>query len=583
MSPPVIQVIPGRPWPIDAVTQKFAWLGRTSSGKTFACKRFVEQMLKASAQVLVVDTVGVWHGLRQGARGFDIPVLGGLYGDIPLEPSAGALVAEVAVSSGSSLVLDTSQMNDAERARFMTALGQRLFELKKASPGAMHIVLDEGQDSVPQNPLPNENMMLHEWVRIWKQGRAFGMGLSVVSQRPQEISKKALNQVEVVLAFQITGAHERKALEYWLSDKGIDTKLAQTLPQLEVGVPYVWSPQWLKIAEVTKRVLPIESADTSQTPKVGDAPRAPQAMKPIDLTALEKSMAEMVEKVKESDPSLLRKRIKELEAQLEGRASPDTERLQQLLATIAARDEELSGCLDGAIASVESIGATLDTLGGAAKTLVAVLRRCKQAPLAPLDLPKRKGLALPKADEQVPRRVKPPRMHAEAVESTRVARKLTEPPPAVEGLPAGEAAVLIGVFQYGDRGVSKTTLTVMTGYRSGYIDQCLVKLVAKSLVERLGPGRVVITTEGRNLVPRGTKPYPRGKKLIEYLVQTLPEGEGAVLAAIAKSKTAIVRVKDLGLSYKPGYIDQCLVKLVARRALQRCGPGQVQVHPEVYA
>ncbi len=253
--------------PLDAVTQKIAWLGRTGSGKTFASKRMVEQMLHAGAQVVILDGSGGWAGLRLGPKAFKIPVLGGLYGDIPLEPTGGALVADVIVDRGTSMVLDVSQMLDAERTRFATAFAQRFFQRKKADPGAVHLVLEECQDYVPENQQRGEEQMLHEFQRLAKQGRTHGIGISFISQRPQEISKKALNQVECVFAFQMTGPHERKALQYWLSDKGFEGKLADILPTLEVGAPHVWSPQWLKISKIV-HILPIESADTSQTPKV---------------------------------------------------------------------------------------------------------------------------------------------------------------------------------------------------------------------------------------------------------------------------------------------------------------------------
>lgn len=41
--------------PLDAVTQKIAWFGRTGSGKTFACKRLVEQMLEQHDYIVVED------------------------------------------------------------------------------------------------------------------------------------------------------------------------------------------------------------------------------------------------------------------------------------------------------------------------------------------------------------------------------------------------------------------------------------------------------------------------------------------------------------------------------------------------
>ncbi len=580
-----LKVIPGHDWPIDAVTQKFAWLGRTGSGKSFGCKRFVEQMLKAGAQVLIVDTVGVWHGLRQGDHGFSIPVLGGLYGDIPLEPTAGELVAEVAVASGSSMVLDVSQMNDMQRARFLEPLGRRLFELKKASPGAMHIVLDEGQDAVPQNPLPNENMMLHEWVRIGKQGRAFGMGLSIVSQRPQEISKKALNQVECVLAFQLTGAHERKALEYWLSDKGIDTKLAQTLPGLEVGVPYVWSPQWLKIAAVTKRVLPIESADTSQTPKVGDGPRARREMKPIDLSALQQSMAIMVEQVKESDPVLLKKRVKELEAQLAKQAPVADPRFDEWLSLVRERDQELASLHDEAIAATTSMGESLDLLAGASKTLTAVLRRCKQTPVAPPETKTPRRALEPSTDKAPPARLFRGKPDASPEQALAPKRQHASDDLSRVPLPEGESAILKSALEYGERGIVGATIQIITGYSKSYVRKCVVSLVAQGYVVREGPGRIRIAASGKQLLaPLKLKPYPKGQKLIEHLIGTLPEGESKILKLVSGTKGPLpTKTIVTTTGYAPSYCRKCVVSLVGRRVLSRPSAGLVQVSAEVFS
>ena len=310
--PTILRMAKDLDLPLDAVTQKIAWLGRTGSGKTFASKRMVEQMLRARAQVVILDGAGVWPGLRLGPKSFDVPVLGGLYGDIPLEPTAGALVADVIVDSGTSIVLDVSQMIDADRTRFATAFAGRFFQRKKAAPGAVHLVLEECQDYVPENQARGEERMLHEFVRIAKQGRSFGIGVSFISQRPQEISKKALNQAECVFAFQMTGPQERKALEYWLSDKGFEGKLASILPTLAIGSPHVWSPQWLKISRVVK-ILPIDSLDTSKTPKVGEKAFAQKKLAPIDLKGLSAAMAETLERAKADDPTLLKKRIVELE------------------------------------------------------------------------------------------------------------------------------------------------------------------------------------------------------------------------------------------------------------------------------
>ena len=56
-----------RSLPIEAVTQKFAFLGQSGSGKTYGAGKFVEGLLEAGAQVVILDRVGIWYGLRSGA------------------------------------------------------------------------------------------------------------------------------------------------------------------------------------------------------------------------------------------------------------------------------------------------------------------------------------------------------------------------------------------------------------------------------------------------------------------------------------------------------------------------------------
>jgi hypothetical protein len=56
-----------------AVTQKYSFLGRTGSGKTYAATKLAELMLEARAQVVALDPVGVWPFLRIGPEPFSHP------------------------------------------------------------------------------------------------------------------------------------------------------------------------------------------------------------------------------------------------------------------------------------------------------------------------------------------------------------------------------------------------------------------------------------------------------------------------------------------------------------------------------
>lgn len=540
-----LSVVEGLAFPIEAVTQKFAWIGRTGSGKTYGLKRFVEQMLYQEVQVVVLDTVGVWNGLRLGEKGFAIPVLGGLYGDIPLDAAAGALVAEVTVEHGSSLVLDTSKMTDGQRAKFCEAFGRRLFELKKSAPGAMHIVLDEGQDIVPQNPNEGEKMMLHEWVRISKQGRAFGIGTSISTQRPQEVNKKALNQVECVMAFQLTGPHERKALQYWMADRGVDTRLSEILPTLEVGEPFVWSPQWLKVSQ-RSRVLPIDSEDTSRTPTVGEKRAASGVMRPIDLSQLSARMDSMIRDAKQNDPKVLRARIQELESGgTQTVSAPCAEAL--MLLQVMLSESKMHGAL-GATTRLSEVLMQAQALQQEAVQLMGALSQKQQHWRQLTERLEQLNKLLtnkPTTSASPPREVvNPAGVPARNIKRVRL----------FDQLPSGAQEVMKAAYQYGELGAPTGAIHMMTGHASRTVTNYLTLLAnheAGALIERRGD-RVVCTELGRACVPEGTVPFPTGMALVEHLRQVLQGSIFAVLKFIAGNHPEPVSIPriaaHLGLS-----------------------------------
>lgn len=311
--------------PIDAATQTFAFIARKGAGKTYTAGKLVELLLEAHVQVVVLDTVGNWYGLRLGAdgksAGFAVPVLGGLRGDIPLDPASGALIADTAVDTGQSMVLDVSQWSKADRQRFAAAFGERLWLKKKGEhhPTPLHLVIEESQLIVPQDVRGDTARMVGVYEEIIRLGRNYGIGVSMITQRPQSVNKEVLNQTECLFVGQINGAQERDALKKWVTHQGADVNLVDELPGLKVGTFYCWSPQWLGILQKVQ-VLAKRTFDGSATPKVGDR-TVRRELKPLDLTELEQRMAATIEKAKADDPKALRaqlaakdKRISELES-----------------------------------------------------------------------------------------------------------------------------------------------------------------------------------------------------------------------------------------------------------------------------
>jgi hypothetical protein len=314
--------------PSDVVTQKLAFLGRTGSGKSYGATKLCELMLDAGAQVIALDPVGVWYGLRlsaDGSRGFAVPVFGGEHGDVPLEPKSGALIADIIVDRQISAVLDLSHFILAEQRRFSADFARQLFQRKKTSRSAIHIFLEEAQEFVPQQARGEIAMMLGMFERLIKLGRNYGIGASLISQRPQAVNKDVLNQTECLFAFQMTAPHERKAIEAWVTDKGLEGDIKAILPKLRVGEAHVWSPQWLQISE-TIRILPKKTLDASSTPKMGAKPIKTKELSPVDVDEIRTAMREIVQRAEENDPKALRKQIAELQREVTRlkQAKPDT-------------------------------------------------------------------------------------------------------------------------------------------------------------------------------------------------------------------------------------------------------------------
>lgn len=302
--------------PIDAATQTFAFIARKGAGKTYAAGKLAECLIDAQVQVVILDSVGNWWGLRLDADGksaaYDIPVIGGLRGDIPLEATGGHLIADIITDTGRSLIVDISQFNKADRQRFATAFGEQLWKSKKAErhPSPVHLIIEESQLIVPEMVRGDSAKMVGIYEEIIRLGRNYGIGVSMITQRPQSVNKEVLNMTECLLVLQVNGAHERKSLKDWITYHGAEKGLVDELPTLPVGTAYVWSPQWLGILQKVK-IGQKKTFDASATPKVGSH-QVRRDLKPLNLDDLKERMQATIERTKADDPKELKKQIAEL-------------------------------------------------------------------------------------------------------------------------------------------------------------------------------------------------------------------------------------------------------------------------------
>lgn len=373
--------------PLDAVTQKIAVLGTSGSGKSYCMTKLAEQMLDAKAQAVIIDPKAEAWGLRLKADGktpaYDIPVLGGEHGDAPLRADMGARVAELIVANDYSCVLDVSEFIPQEWAQFCYEFATRLLQLKKQKKSAMCLMIDEAHDFIPQNPdekgwVPK---MLGAMQRIQKLGRALGIGMVLSSQRPQDVSKKALNLCELWINFQLVGTHERDATVKTIGerDREASKDLDALLPTLEIGHAYVWSPRWLKVKGVY-HVLQKTTFDSSATPEVGAKPVEPRKLSPVDLKALQEDLREVIEEAKQNDPKELKRQVADLKRELGVR---DRQLAERQAATVQAEPETVEvpvlnkddlDRLDAIIGRAEKVIAQFNGFGDALRESADAIR-----------------------------------------------------------------------------------------------------------------------------------------------------------------------------------------------------------------
>jgi Mn-dependent DtxR family transcriptional regulator len=305
----------------EAVTQKYGFIGRSGSGKSYAAMKLAELFLEDGAQIIALDWVGIWWSLRLAADGkapgFEhVYIFGGEHADVDLRPESGALMADLVVDKHISVVLDVMHFRKAERTRFATAFAERFFHRKKTARTACHLFIEEAQAYLPQMVRGDEARMVGVFEDIGKVGRNYGIGNSLISQRPQAINKDVLNQVEVLFAFQTNGPQERKTIAGWTAENtDAGAAMVQELPKLKVGHALVWSPQWLRVAKpvhITERI----TYDASSTPGQKAKSIRPNTLAKADLEQLGEQITATIEKAKAEDPLELRKQIAELRKQL---------------------------------------------------------------------------------------------------------------------------------------------------------------------------------------------------------------------------------------------------------------------------
>lgn len=325
-----LRISPDLALPPDVVTSTLVVYGGKGMGKTNLGSVLIEELTKAGLRWCLLDPMGVSWGLRHSADGkgpgVECVILGGAHGDIPIEPTGGAIVADLVIDEGVNTIIDFSRKANGqmwtagERVRFVTDYARRLFErqgelLDGRRREPIMQLLDEAARYIPQQ-IPAGNLDLAKCVGAWEQiceeGRNIGLGVAFLTQRSARMNKSVSELADVMFAFRTIGPNSLDAVMDWLGEhveRARVRELSAQVRELDVGHALVVSPGWLRVEKIA-HIRHRETFDSSATPKAGQSARkiTGQGAKP-DLARYQQRMAATIEKVKADDPKELRKEI----------------------------------------------------------------------------------------------------------------------------------------------------------------------------------------------------------------------------------------------------------------------------------
>lgn len=515
--------------PQGAINQHVAIVGKTGSGKTFAAKGIVEDLLAAGERCCIIDPTGAWWGLRASADGkkdgYPVVVFGGEHADVQITEGAGASLGQLIAKQPFSCVIDLSGFGVGEARRFMTAFLGELYQHVK-SP--LHLVVDEADEFAPQRIPPDGTTLFNRIDRIVRRGRSRGFRVMMISQRPAVLNKDVLSQVATLIAMKLTAPQDRLALGAWIegqADKREGKALLDGLPNLKIGEGWVWWPEG-ELLEKTK-FRAIRTFDSSRTPGPGERAATPQHMAAIDLAGIRASLATAEEDRKANDPAELKKQIAELQRQLRQSGKPAVDQTaidqayQKGAASEKARADRAISVIGGHI--TQAIRAQ-QHIANAEREVIDWLQQ------APKDLPIYGARNLPSPASLRP---KPSTGAGDT--------KLGSP----------ERKILIALAQHGES--DKNRLAILTGYSAngGAFNNPLGKLRTAGYIEKGWPAR--ITDDGMKALG-DFDPLPTGQALIDHWLGSLGTPEQKILRPLIEAWPSGMDKESLAAAagYEPG-------------------------------
>jgi uncharacterized protein len=542
----------------EAQTQTMVVYGGKGMGKTNFGAVLAEELARCGLRFSWIDPVGVAWGLKHShdgrGPGVEVLILGGVHGDIPINPQAGAIVADLVVDEDVSVIIDISRHPDGrmwgagEKIRFVRDYCVRLFERQGEERRPIMQIIDEAGRFVPQQ-MPKGAIDIAECVGAIEQlvelGRNVGAGVALITQRSARMNKSVSELAELMVAFRTVGPRSIDAIVDWFGEhvpRDQQRDLIEQLRKLDRGTALIVSPGWLDV-EGAYAIRAREAFDSSATPVAGKERKPRGRGATVNTGKYVERMAETIETAKANDPAELQKQLRELRgkaANLEGKIA--------LLERVTKRSSETVEVEVEKVVEVPMLTAAEQRALGQISAQLERMRETMQETVERETRPYRAivekiGRLQSEFEAQVARattsgeRAKP---REPAQQPPGAARSPARPParptpaPPIDDnewpLSLGASKLLTVLAQF-PAGRTRKQLGVLTGYKaSGSSFRGAIAELRRRGYASVSSDPITATPAGLAAAPTG--PLPLGRDLYDYWIRNLPEAARKMLEAL---------------------------------------------------
>lgn len=536
----------------SVVTKAVAILAQRRKGKTYTASVIAEEMVEAGIPWVAIDPTGAWWGLRSSAsgksEGLPVTILGGDHGDVPLERTGGAVVADLVIEHPGWYVLDLSgfESKAAER-EFATDFAERFYRRKNKNRDAVHLFIDEADMFVPQQSPSGDKRMLGAFESIVRRGGIRGIGVTLISQRAAVVNKNVLEQIDILIVLRTLGPNDQKAIKGYLDANAPEDAVAimASLASLKLGEAWIYEPgaepPLMERVQMRKR----HTFNSSATPESGGGQRVePTKRAEVDLEALTEKMAETIEKKKQEDPAELRRLIAQLKSELHTeRSKPPPRPAEPETVTIPVFPEKLEENIKGFFERLRT-----DVKLQTEKTLLQIdwaennIRAWADEDLEAQGMKRQtlKGAEPRPSPAPAPKAPQPSGGETVSNGDVKLNRK-------------AERMILAALIQHPE-GLNVRKLAIITGYskNGGGFRGALSKLRTAEYIEGSDPLRA--TDRGRAAMP-DVPPLPTGPELLaHWLGQAKRAAERMVLQVVYDAYPNALSIEEVAsqAGYEPG-------------------------------